>query len=124
MKTEQRAVRWGRIIVLEILMGIVFLCAMFLVSSRADIAAAEEQLKGTMEYMKEQCNNSVLRDLASESKSLLRVTESVEQVHWRLKYGRGVQFAAAGEEELLEAFAKDSYLHGLFLMKVDGTVLA
>ena len=77
-----------------------------------------------MEYMKEQCNNSVLRDLASESKSLLRVTESVEQVHWRLKYGRGVQFAAAGEEELLEAFAKDSYLHGLFLMKVDGTVLA
>lgn len=35
---------------------------------------AEGELLKNVEYMKEQCNDSEIRDLASEAKSLLRVT--------------------------------------------------
>lgn len=113
-----------RLIVLEIAVGVLLLVGMFFISSNADIADAEKQLYTTVEYMKEQCNNSQLRDLASEAKSLLRVTESVEQVRWRLKYGKGIQFTAAATDNILEAFAKDGYMSGLFLLDADGNIEA
>ncbi len=110
---------------LELVTGIVVLMIMFVIASSADMNSAEEQLTTNVEYMKEQCNNSQMRDLASEAKSLLRVTESVEQIRWRLRYGI-YESDAAGEpdKETLEGFAGDLYLAGLILLDSEGNKIA
>ena len=123
MEIKTHAPHWGRIAVLEIVLGITILAAMFFITTNKDINTAEKQLSATVEYMKEQCNNSQMRDLASEAKSLLRVTESVEQIKWRFQdRDRMAAEESSSEEEDLERFAKDCYLDGLVLLDTDGTV--
>ena len=63
--------------------------------------------------MKEQCNDSGIRDLASEAKSFLRVMESVEQVRWRLEYGKDTRSLEQNDGSILESWAKDCYMDGL-----------
>ena len=83
MKNKTRTIPWKKIVPLEILLGLAILAATFAVSVRTDLSKAQTQLGNMLEYMKEQCNLSQLRDLASEAKSLMRGTESAEQIRWR-----------------------------------------
>ena len=124
MENKKRIFSWRRLLPFEIIIGIVFLTITFVIASNSDIDSAEEQLSTTVEYMKEQCNNSQMRDLASESKSLLRVTESVEQIRWRLKYGTDMDSVSEPDAKILEACARDSYLAGLILLDKDGNLIS
>lgn len=117
MESKKKPFRWKRFLLLEILVGLLLLLAATFIAARADMASAERQLLTAVEYIKEQCNSSQLRDLGSESKSLIRVTESVEAVRWRLQYD------AQGASGLPE-YAQDTYLDGLILLAPDGTVAA
>ncbi len=120
MKNPKKLPRWQKVLLLEILVGLLLLFGTFAVSTNTDIARAEQKLQRTAEYIKEQCNNSQLRDLASEAKSLLRVSQSAEQVRWRLENSPDTLEAP---EHTLEGWAKDNYLDGLFLLDGDGTLL-
>ena len=124
MKKRKHFVQWKVMVPLEIIAGLLVLAVTFVLAANADINKAEQKLLTTVEYMKEQCNNSEIRDLASEAKSLLRVTESVEQIRWRLKYGMEVQREGGLTRDILENYAKDSYLDGLILLNKEGNVEA
>ncbi len=124
MRANKRLVRWQQLIPFEILVGLLLLAGTFTVSASTDTSKAEQQLYHTVEYIKEQCNNGQLRDLASEAKSLLRVTQSAEQIRWRLEYGTDAMDTQADIANTLEVCAKGSYLDGLFLLNADGTVLS
>ena len=124
MKTKKGVVHLRQWVPLEIITGIVLLAAVFLISSNADIAGAEEQLASTAEYMKEQCNSSQLRNLASESKSLMRVTESVEQIRWRMEYDTSLRGNGKNTEELLKILTEDSYLDGVIWLDPTGSIVA
>ncbi|MBU5430758.1 response regulator [Kineothrix sp. MSJ-39] len=123
MKNKQ-VIQWKHIVPLEIFAGIIMLMAVFFFASRSDMKKAESKLITTVEYMKEQCNSSQIRDLASEAKSLLRVTESTDQIRWRLKYGGEIQKNGGIDSNVLETFVEDTFLDGLFLLDADGTVQA
>ena len=124
MKNETYAVRLKKMLPLEILVGILILMFTFFIAFNADIASAQEQLAGTVGYMKEQCNNAQMRDLASEGKSLLRVTESMDQIRWRIVYGIRDSRTGIPNQQTLQNFAKDSYLDGLILLDKKGEILA
>ena len=124
MKKNKQVIAWKHIIPAEILVGVVILGITFSIAANADMKKAESKLISTVEYMKEQCNSSQIRDLASEAKSLLRVTESVEQVRGRLKYGADTQESDGIDQSVLENYVKDSFLEGLFLMDAEGVVVA
>ena len=123
MKAKKVTLRWRQLIPVEILVGILLMTVMFVIASNDDISTAEQELVSKVEYMKEQCNNSQLINLASEAKSLLRLTESAEQIRWRTKYGPELSRAAT-VDDALATLAKDSYLDGLFLLGPDGTITA
>ena len=123
MKAKKVTLRWRQLIPVEILVGILLMTVMFVIASNDDISTAEQELVSKVEYMKEQCNNSQLINLASEAKSLLRLTESAEQIRWRMKYGPELSRAAT-VDDALATLAKDSYLDGLFLLGPDGTITA
>lgn len=122
MMKNKRVISWKQMIPLEIFLGLLILTVTFVIAANLDMKKAEEGLNTTVEYMKEQCNDSEIRDLASEAKSLLRVTESVEQIRWRLEHTGIVDGNADGETEIFEELAKDTYLDGIFLLDEDGTI--
>lgn len=122
MMKNKQMVLWKRLIPVEILIGLVLMIISFLVASNIDMGKAQRELITTVDYMKEQCNDSQIRDLASEAKSLLRVTESVEQIRWRLEYGMEVQANGGINDSILGVYAKDSYLDGLMLLDEQGNV--
>lgn len=109
-------------VLLRILLGILLFGIVFGIASNADMKSTTEQLSSTVEYLRDQCNNSVLRDMASEAKSLLRVSESVDEVKWRLLYEETT--VAPDDDTILKECATDSYLAGVFLLDADGTVHA
>ena len=121
MRDIKQAIPWKRLIVVEIVVGLALLLITFAVTLRADIDKAEDKLIASVEYIREQCNNSQIRDEASESKSLLRVTESTDDVSRRLKFDTLTGNAFA-DEELLRKCSKDAYLDGLIVLDEAGNV--
>lgn len=114
---------WKHHILIEIFVSLVILTIVSFIAISADLNAAEKKLNTTVEYLKDQCNSSELRDLASESKSLLRVSESVEYVSWRLLYDENNHSQNLSQEELLKDSADNCYLNGIALLNTDGKIL-
>ena len=121
---NNKVISWKLIVSLEIVIGLVILAITLMIASNRDMKKAESELLKTVEYMKEQCNDSEIRDLASEAKSLLRVTESVEQIRWRLEYGTDAKLSDGIDSVELGNWAKDCYMDGLILLDSEGNVIA
>ena len=123
MKDTKQAIPWKKLIVLEITVGIFLLLITFFVAAQADIDKAEDKLVASVEYIKEQCNKSQVRDEASEAKSLLRVTESTDDVSRRLQY-RNIAGDAIANQGMLQKLARDAYLDGLIVLDEAGNIVA
>ena len=123
MKETKQAIPWKKLIVLEITVGVFLLLITFFVAARADIDKAEDKLVASVEYIKEQCNKSQVRDEASEAKSLLRVTESTDDVSRRLQY-RNIASDAMANQGMLQKLTRDAYLDGLIVLDEAGNVVA
>lgn len=117
MKIKNQKHNRKRALILKILVGVLLLLVAFFFSSQIDLFFAEARLSSTVRYMKEQCNASQLRELGSETKSLLRVSESVSMVRERLQDG------GAAEEDTLEKYAQKCFLDGIFLLDKNGKLV-
>ena len=118
MKTDRQLFGSRKAMLPGILMGLTLLAIVFFLSIRSDMRSAESQLYSTVEYIKAQCNASQLHDLASEAKSLLRVSESVSMIQAQLA-DTGI-----GDSDALEGCAKKCFLNGVILLDEDGNVTA
>ena len=118
MKTDRQLFGSRKALLPEILMGLALLAIAFFLSARSDMRSAESQLYSTVEYIKAQCNASQLHDLASEAKSLLRVSESVSMIQAHLA-DTGI-----GDSDALEGCAKKCFLNGVILLDKNGNVTA
>ena len=121
MKKEKKF-SWKKVLPFECLFGLVLMIVVFCFAASADMNRAESQLVATVEYMKEQCNESGLRDMASEAKSLIRITESAELVGWKLQYDP--MFSNGITQDALRTCADDSFIQGVFLLDGSGKVEA
>ena len=69
-----------RILHIEVLLGLVLAVGVFLTAAHLDMEAAHQMMMTTAQYVKEQCNRYDRIDLADETKSLMRVIQSAEQI--------------------------------------------
>lgn len=122
MRDIKQAIPWKRLICLEIVVGLVLLLITFAVTAKADIDKAEDKLVASVEYIRQQCNNSQIRDEASESKSLLRVTESTDDVSRRLKFDQLTAGDAFANDALLKKCSQDAYLDGVIVLDEAGNI--
>ncbi len=60
----------------------------FFIAVNVDIKTTQETLSDTAHYINEQCNSFTRLNLASETKSLLRVIESAQQIKHNITYER------------------------------------
>ena len=116
MKTDKKLLGGRKLWILEIAFGMAMLAGVFFFSARADMIEAESRLRSTVEYMKGQCNASQLHDLASEAKSLLRMSESVSMIQMRLRE------TGTEDRETLEDCAEKCVLDGVVLLDGQGNV--
>ena len=116
MKTDKKLLGGRKLWILEIAFGMAMLAGVFSFSARADMIEAESRLRSTVEYMKGQCNASQLHDLASEAKSLLRMSESVSMIQTRLCE------TGTEDRETLEDCAEKCVLDGVLLLDGQGNV--
>ena len=80
--TEERKkiiIRYHYIVVC-ILMGLLVLGGVFVGSIQTDLNTAEKHFSDTISYIKEQCTGYDNLNLASETKSLMRVMENVQHL--------------------------------------------
>ena len=69
-----------RIWPIEIIAGLFIMMIVFFIAVNVDIKTTQETLSDTAHYINEQCNSFTRLNLASETKSLLRVIESAQQI--------------------------------------------
>ena len=108
---------------LSVLIGVLLLVSISFYSANTDIATAEDALSTRVDYIKEQCADYSSLNLASEAKSLLRVTESAQQCArdiWYLTDKPDDLYPAA--EDVLPHFVENHYLTGLLLLSRDGQI--
>ena len=118
MESKKKGSRGRKLFWAEILIGILLFLAVAVISVKSDLSSTETRLSDTETYIKEQCNNNLKLDIASESKSLMRMIESVEVLN--TQYGK--EGAEAPTEESLKNDATVSYLTGILLLDENGKV--
>lgn len=108
----------NKMMLAEIFLGIVIFIVVSIVSIRIDLISTQTRIYDTVTYIKEQCNNNLKLDIASESKSLMRMIESVELLNHQIEK----QSEDTVTEKTLEEYAAMSYLTGILLLDKDGKV--
>lgn len=86
------------------------------------MSEAEEHLSSTVNYVKEQCNRYTRIDLASETKSLMRIIQSVQQIQNKIYYETELSPIFEVNEEFLEKCSRDSYVTGIVLLNEKGVI--
>ena len=115
MKAKSRADRVSiRLVHIEVLLAFALLGGVFLAAAHSDMTAARQMMMTTAKYVKEQCNRYDRIGLASETKSLMRIVESANQIAHQLEEG--------GSEDKLEQYARQSYVSGVVLLDEAGRV--
>ena len=118
MKAKSRADRVSiRPIHMEVLLALALLGSVFLVATHSDLVSARQQMAMTVQYVKEQCNRYNRIELASETKSLMRVLESANQIAHQLEKD-------GGEEVSLADYARLGYVSGVILLDETGRILS
>ena len=107
---------------LEVILGMILMVGVFLISVRVDLKAAQRTLSSTVSYIKEQCNQYERLNLAAETKSMMRMIESVNQINHALTDSIYYDNKEEISEEMLEEWGRDSYVTGALLLDKDGTV--
>ena len=109
--------------ILTAVIGVVLLVSTCLYSINTDMNHTAEVLTHRVEYIEGQCTDYSSLTLASEAKSMLRVTESAQQCARDIQYC-DVQYdgPAPTKHEVLTGCVESHYLTGLVLMAPDGTI--
>lgn len=119
MKNKQHNLDRNNFILAEILVGLLLFSVVFVITVKADLSSAETRLSDMVTYIKEQYNNNMKLDIASESKSLMRMIQSVEVLSQQIQQEEKTSDIT---EELLENYCTISYLTGVLILDENGQV--
>lgn len=123
MKNKKKSTHgYGRIWPLELIVGILLIGSVFFIAAKRDMAETESHLSSTVNYVKEQCNRYTRMNLASETKSLMRIIQSARQVQHRIASEKERDSSFKINETFLEECVKDSYITGAVILDKTGAI--
>ena len=106
---------------LEILVGLLIFAGVAIFSTRVDMRTTEKHLDSIATYIKNQCHAYSRLNLASESKSLMRIMQSVRNIDEQLVY-EDMQQREIWDIETLQRYAQDNYVTGVLMLNARGAV--
>lgn len=106
----------------SIFLGILFFLLVFFTSANDDIESTEQHLADTVNYLKKQCSTYSNLNLASETKSLMRIIECCQQAAHNISTDNRLHGTTSMEKASMEEFTKDLYITGIIFLDETGTV--
>ena len=119
MHNKHKKPTWKRTIFIQLALGLALIAAVALVAVQADMAATQRLLATTANYIKEQCNRYARIELASETKSLMRIIESGKQIAYQISESGGDL-----GESALKTYADESYVSGVLVLDEAGSTVS
>lgn len=96
---------------IEMLIGILTLSIVTVIAVDSDMSSTQKSLSYTAKYINERCNSFTRLNLASETKSLMRMIESAQQINrniaYELEYNGGSDIYS---EEFLKRNTQECYV--------------
>ena len=108
---------------LELLIGAVLMIAVFALASNIDMKATQAHLSGTISYIKEQYNQHKRLNLASETKSIMRMIESTQHMKKEIRREQQKDKAFTPDHAFLKKLASEEYTSGVLILDAKGRIL-
>lgn len=119
MKDKKRSLELLSLRTVTLLIGLLCCTAVVSASAKTDMDNAKKHLSDIVKYVSNQCVTYNITNVASETRSLMRIMESVQQIDRNLSHDRQMPHDA-----LLAQYADTLYLTGILYLMPDGRVEA
>ena len=107
-------------IVVCALIGLLVLGGVFAASVQVDLNAAEKRFGDTISYIKEQCTGYDNLNLASETKSLMRVIENVQYLRSDITNDMALDADFVLNDTAMQGYLRTHTITGVLLLDTDG----
>ena len=114
------------IIFIETVMGVILIAIVASFAIRTDIISAQKNLSYAAGHINDQCNNVTRINLAAETKSLMRVIESAQQVKQNIVYEKRIKENTdyIFSQKFLKKNTEECYLSAVILLDNNGKPVA
>ncbi len=107
---------------LSLLLGILFFLLVFFTAAKDDMESTEDHLADTVNYLKKQCSTYSSLNMASETKSLMRIIECSQQLARNVASDESLSGQSAPDDSSLQEFAQELYVTGILFLDANGNV--
>ena len=105
------------------LAGLLMLGGVLIFSAHSDLQNAEKQFEDTISYVKEQCTGYDNLNLASETKSLMRMMENAQHLCREIAHDRQDDPARVLDDAVMAEYLRDYTLSGALVLSTEGKIL-
>ena len=105
------------------LAGLLILGGVLIFSAHSDLQNAEKQFEDTISYVKEQCTGYDNLNLASETKSLMRMMENAQHLCSEIAHDRQDDPGRVLDDAAMEEYLQDYTLSGILVLSAEGKIL-
>lgn len=105
------------------LAGLLLLGGVLGVSAHSDLQNAEKQFEDTISYVKEQCTGYDNLNLATETKSLMRMMENAQHLCREIAHDRQDDPARVLDDAAMVEYLRDYTLSGALVLSTEGKIL-
>ena len=105
------------------LAGLLMLGGVLIFSAHSDLQNAEKQFEDTISYVKEQCTGYDNLNLASETKSLMRMMENAQHLCREIAHDRQDDPARVLDDAVMAEYLRDYTLSGALVLSAEGKIL-
>ena len=123
MEKSQSIFNRKQFIMVCALAGLLLLGGVLGVSAHSDLQNAEKQFEDTISYVKEQCTGYDNLNLATETKSLMRMMENAQHLCREIAHDRQDDPARVLDDVAMEEYLQDYTLSGALVLSTEGKIL-
>ena len=105
------------------LAGLLILSGVLIFSAHSDLQNAEKQFEDTISYVKEQCTGYDNLNLASETKSLMRMMENAQHLRSEIARDQKENSGRVLDDAAMEEYLQDYTLSGILVLSAEGKIL-
>ena len=105
------------------LAGLLLLGGVLGLSAHSDLQNAEKQFEDTISYVKEQCTGYDNLNLATETKSLMRMMENAQHLCSEIARNQQENHGRVLDDAAMEEYLQDYTLSGILVLSAEGKIL-
>ena len=123
MEKSQSIFNRKQFIMVCALAGLLLLGGVLGFSAHGDLQNAKKQFEDTISYVKEQCTGYDNLNLASETKSLMRMMENAQHLCSEIAHEQQDDPARVLDDAAMEEYLQDYTLSGILVLSAEGKIL-